>query len=76
MRLTPTSAQGQRLGHIQALGPVGPLTMLGKPRSLVMGLHDKQEVMSPLWVDGGDMPGLQGAWVLTTAGSPGVVQVE
>lgn len=50
--------------------------MLGKPRSLVMGLHDKQEVMSPLWVDGGDVPGVQGAWVLTTAGSPGVVQVE
>nr|XP_014335343.1 PREDICTED: glycogen phosphorylase, brain form [Bos mutus] len=51
-------AHGQRLGHIQALRLVGPLTMLGKPRSLVMGLHDKQEVMSPLWVDGGDVPGV------------------
>lgn len=50
--------------------------MLGEPRSLVMGLHDKQEVMSRLWVDGGDVPGIQGAWVLTTPGSLGVVQVE
>ena len=27
-------------------------------------------------VDGGDVPGMQGAWVLNTPGSQGVVQVE
>ena len=38
MRLTPTSAHGQRLGRTQGPGFVGLLTVLREPGGLVAGL--------------------------------------